>query len=254
MTSEEVHSAVRAAFGESARVETKRPGLYQLHVPMFLSDGDGSQIFLRVARSGALQMTDLGQTCMRLSYLHSLTDEARAEIAAVADRQGFELKEDRLVAEIGMRDLVAGALGLAQVEAVAEAAITARARRRAGSDNFRQIVRQELGRIFPEAQFDFHARDDANSKYSVDAMLKGTSHWLGIAIIPSGIEAERAVIAAHYLDGRVPGSGRWVALPRDINQLPDKSRVHLMDTFLVPIPQFADGKNQLSEKLSNLLQ
>ena len=95
-------------------------------------------------------------------------------------------------------ELLAGTLALVQAQSAAEASITSLIRSAAGARRFKAMVREAIGEAFGgRAHLDYA---DANHEYSIDAVIEGPRSAIGVAAVPSDIEAERAVAAKLKLE------------------------------------------------------
>ena len=249
-----IEAALRAGFGETAKVRARRPGtIYQIEIPAYLADGDAAAIFVRPGSNGLVVMTDLGHTSMRISYSRKLTPAVDEALDRLARRHGFRHAEGTLASEMPASEIFAGAMGLLQIEAEAEASIATSFARGESAESFRLTVRDAIGAAFGSAcTFDFHAEDDPQGLYSVDAIIRGFRTTLGVAITATDLDAERAVSVKLRLDPMLPEPHRWVALPRNINELREKTRLRLMKEHLVPIPRFDDERADFAKKLAAL--
>jgi hypothetical protein len=249
----DVSEILRTGFGAEASVRARRPRvLFQVNLPAYLADGDAVAVYLRPAEDGRLTMTDLGHTCMRLSYSRKLTDDVLATVADLAHRHGFALEDQRIAATFQRQDVLGAALGMIQIQSEAEAVIERTIARGKQSEGFRQMVRDVLGELFQgKVQFDYHEPRDKNGLYGIDAMVQGPAASLGIAIAPSTVEAERAVAAKLHLASALPGGGRrlWIAIPKDVSALDKKTQLRLMQEYLIPIPKFDDERDRVAPKL-----
>ncbi len=119
---------------------------------------------------------------------------------------------------------------------------------------FREMVRQVLEEAFLDAcVFDYFDRErDPQGVYAIEAMLRAGRWALAISVVPSQVEAERAVGNRLFLEPHLREPHRWVALPKDINKLPDKTRARLMSSHLVPIPKFEEEVGAVKGKLLDL--
>jgi hypothetical protein len=253
MTAEEIEIAIRAGFGERALIRTRRAGqIYQIQLPAFFSDGDGVNIFVRPSDDGRLRMTDLGQTAMRLSYTRDLNASAAQAMERLAAVHGFDYSNGEITATILLKEIFPAALGLAQIESEAEATIESAAKRGMRSEQFHQVVKEALIEIFGDrCQLNYHDETDPYAKYSVDAMITGPV-WLGVAVVPSDVEAERAVGSKLWLEPKITARHRWIAIPRNIEQLSAKTRGRLLNEFLTPVTAFENGRDSLPGKLKDL--
>jgi hypothetical protein len=252
----ELTTIFRAGFGENARVRARRPNvLFQLEIPAFLSDGDAAAIYVRPLADGSVLMTDLGHTCMRLSYEMNVGNRERAALERLAARHGFSLSEERIEAKVPMGELLAGAIGLIQIQSEAEATIAASIARGERSENFRAVVRSVLSEQFGDACIlDYHEPSDKDGIYKIDAYIRTPAMHLGVAIAANDIDAERAVSAKLHLVATLHDKNRWIAIPKDVNLFQDKTRKRLMREYLIPVPKYDDEKEQLTPKLRALAE
>ena len=256
MRAQDLEDTLRRAWGESTRVVARRPGkVYELDVPAYLSDGDAASVFALPLPDGQIRLTDLGHTASRIGYTRNLTARIEDLLARLAERNGFNLVDWEIRADVPPAELLAGAMGLVQIQSSAEAAISTGLRAAVSAERFREIVRETIREAFPAAQVGF---SDPHGEYSIDAVIEGPRAVVGIAAVPSDIEAERAVAAKLKLDPYLQKelgpdrARRWIALPRDINALSAPSRTRLMREYLAPIPVFEAGRSLVGEKVLEL--
>lgn len=234
---------LRAGFGSTAKVTTRRPGvIYQVELPAFLADGDAVTLFVKPEPDGRMVVvTDLGQTCMRLSYSREITGSTVDELEKVAMRHGLKFSEGQIFARVPIEHLFTTALALAQTEAEAETHIRARAPKEMAAERFKSAVRQVLREAFGGmAEYDYRNREvDPEGLYPLDALVSNGDAPVGIAVIPSEADAERAVATRLLLEpqlNREFGRVRWVAFPRNIESLPKKTQARVTHSFEVPLP------------------
>ena len=256
MRAQDLESTLRRAWGESTRVVARRPGkIYEVDVPAYLSDGDAASVFALPLPDGRIRLTDLGHTASRIGYTRKLTPRVAELLSRLADRNGFSLIDWEIRADVPQSELLAGAMGLVQIESSAEAAVSMGLRAAVSTERFRETVRETIRKAFPDAQVGF---SDPHGEYSIDAIVAGPRAVVGIAAVPSDIEAERAVAAKLKLDPLLlqelgpDRARRWIALPRDINALTASSRTRLMREYWAPIPVFEAGKALVGEKVLEL--
>jgi hypothetical protein len=256
MDDKDLTEQLRASFGSTARVVTRRPGIiYQVELPTFLADGDAATVFVRPEPDGHVVVTDLGQTCMRLSYSRAITATVTEQIENIAGQHGFKFEDGQIFARSYPKDLFALAVALTQTEAEVEAAIRARAPKELGAERFKTIVRQVLREAFGNhAYFDYRSPKDREGLYTLDAFVKQDDTRVGIALVPSEADAERAVatklMLAPLLSEDAPQM-RWVALPRNLEQLPKKTQARVENAFEVPLRAIQRPGPALSNLLRN---
>ena len=254
MSAADLESVLRATLGRTIEVRPRRPNtLYQLEMPAFLADGDASAIFVRPEPDGRVLMTDLGKTCMRLSYTRSLTDELLAALDRLAERHGFRLEEGSLISRMPVTQVAAGALGLVQVEAEAEAVIGVAKARGEQARRFRDAARAAVERAFPKkVTFDFALPDDHDQLFKLDAYVNNTrGKSLGLALPANDADAEHAVQSALYIESRLKKKHLLAAVVRDVNDLDPRTRMRLMKCLLVAVPRF-DDETDLAKQLKRI--
>ncbi|NOU18524.1 MAG: DUF1828 domain-containing protein [Bacteroidales bacterium] len=62
---------IRGSFNNRINIREKRPGVYQLILPLYHEDGDMVDIFIE-EKNGDLVLSDYGMTLMRLSYSYEI--------------------------------------------------------------------------------------------------------------------------------------------------------------------------------------
>ncbi len=258
MNVEQIKALLDGTFGSATTVRARRPKLYQVEIPAFMPDGDVASIFVQERDDGSIEVSDLGQTCMRLSYTRTMTEGALSTLSRLAKKHGFAVEDDAIVAIVPKEELLAGAMGLVQVESEAEAAISAATTRGMKAEAFRSIVREVLREAFKDTcLIGYHAPEDKDGLYSIDARIQVASSLMFVAIAPSDLDAERAVSSKLYLKSTptiatLAKRPRWVAVPRDANALEGRTRLRLMQEYLVPVPKYEDEPGALAPKLQEL--
>jgi hypothetical protein len=252
-TAESLHEAFASGLDASARVRVRRPGsVFQVELPAFMGDGDAAAIYVRPGDGERIVVTDLGSTRTRLSYMRKPTGELDEELSQMASRQGLALVEGEIRAEVGMRELVAAALGLLQVEAQAETLATGSRRRTHEATEFRQQVLALLHELFGKKVREpyFDEKNDPEALYKVDAYI-AARRPLAVALVPGDLDAERAVGAKLALRETAP-KVRWIAIPRDMERLASRTRKRLVREFITAGSTFAEDREIVGERLRDL--
>jgi len=68
----EILNQINESFNNRLRYREKRPGIYQLILPIYHEDGDMVDIFIEEDENGKLLLCDYGMTIMRLSYSYEI--------------------------------------------------------------------------------------------------------------------------------------------------------------------------------------
>ena len=73
---------LRVDFGKSVALHERRPGVFQVILPVFHEDGDMLDIYLQasILNSEMIRICDFGMTLMRLSYSYEINTKTREQI------------------------------------------------------------------------------------------------------------------------------------------------------------------------------
>lgn len=256
MNAESLAHTLAEGFRSNARVRVRRPNrIYQVELPAYLADGDAAQIFVVAEKGGAVQLSDLGMTRMRLSYRRTLGAADDGVLALLAERHGFSYTEGAFQTSVSPEELFAGALGLAQIQAQADAAVVAGRAKAERTERFKSVVREVLEAAFRD-RIEFGYSDptvDPAGLYPIDAVIHGGLD-LFVAVVPSDIEAERAVANRHFYEPNLKRRHRWAVVPRDLEALAARSRKRLLQAYLAPVPDFAEGRSRIPRELADLAE
>ena len=80
MLSENQYMALLSDFHRRIKLRERRPGIYQVFLPLYHDDGDMMDIYLQEAPSGKIRVSDFGSTMMRLSYSYDIDTDAKMKI------------------------------------------------------------------------------------------------------------------------------------------------------------------------------
>lgn len=258
MNTDDLTTLLHRGFGKGASVRARRPGLYQVNLPAYLSDGDAATIFVESVAPDRVRVSDLGHTLMRISYTRKMSDSSIQALEHLARLHGFDLVDGSVVGEMRSDEVLAGVLGLIQIEAEAEASITSTVTRLKRAENFRKEVKHALAEAFGDAcQLDYHGDDDPDGLFAVDALISSGTIPLYVAVTSYELDAERAVSSKLHITraakpGLVKADDRWIVVARDFNALNPRTRLRLMKEYLVPLPKYEEEPEQLGPKLRAL--
>ena len=68
----EILDHINQGFNNRVRFREKRPGIFQLFLPVYHEDGDMIDIFVEKSENGKILLSDYGMTMMRLSYTYEI--------------------------------------------------------------------------------------------------------------------------------------------------------------------------------------
>ena len=80
MLSENQYMALLSDFHNRIKLTERRPGIYQVFLPLYHDDGDMMDIYLQEAAGGKIRVSDFGSTMMRLSYSYDVDSDAKMKI------------------------------------------------------------------------------------------------------------------------------------------------------------------------------
>ncbi len=76
---ERITNQLKEQFNGRIRVSEKRPGIYQLFIPLYHEDGDMIEVYLQL-ENGRWKISDYAMTLMRLSYSYEVDTENKEKI------------------------------------------------------------------------------------------------------------------------------------------------------------------------------
>lgn len=91
---EEILSHIKAAFNSRVSIQQKRPGIYQLSLPLLHEDGDMVDLFLVPNGGSKYRLCDYGQTLMRLSYEYDIDTPNKEGILQRIIKENGLIEED----------------------------------------------------------------------------------------------------------------------------------------------------------------
>lgn len=245
MTAEEIVRSLHESFGTRASVRARQPGrLFQVEIAAYLADGDAAQVYVKPLEDGRIQVTDLGATCMRISYEHKLSAKTDAVVRSVAEQYGFEFTNGQVTRTLPLSGLLTAAHALAQIESSAEAAVEESVAHRLTTTHFKAIVREALREAFAAAAtFDHRDPEDDDGLYQIDALIHGPRK-VAVAIVSSNLSAEHAVATHLTVDAAMRARGErftWATIPRDLDALGDPYRRRLVKHYDVVAPVYDEA-------------
>lgn len=77
---EEILTYIKSDFNNKASIKEKRPGIYQLLLPIYHEDGDMVDLFIKQKDKNKYILCDFGLTLQRLSYTYDIDTENKESI------------------------------------------------------------------------------------------------------------------------------------------------------------------------------
>jgi hypothetical protein len=109
---------LKGQFRDRVSLHEKRPGIWQVAVPLFHEDGDMVDLYVETVGDGRVRVCDHGMTLQRLSYaLEDMTPARERVLGRILAESGVAEEEGDLRIEVPVESLVPAVLQLAQTEA-----------------------------------------------------------------------------------------------------------------------------------------
>ena len=77
---ENILTYIKSDFNGRVSIKEKRPGIYQLLLPIYHEDGDMVDIFIKQKENDKYTLCDFGLTLQRLSYTYDIDSENKESI------------------------------------------------------------------------------------------------------------------------------------------------------------------------------
>jgi uncharacterized protein DUF1828 len=91
---EDILNHIKNAFNSKVSIEQKRPGIFQLSLPLLHEDGDMIDLFLEPRGENRYLLCDYGQTLMRLSYEYDIDTPNKESILQKIIKENGLIEED----------------------------------------------------------------------------------------------------------------------------------------------------------------
>lgn len=76
----EILEYIKKSFNNKISISEKRPGIYQLYLPIYHEDGDMIDIYIEPTNDMSYKLCDYGMTIMRLSYSYEIDTQNKETI------------------------------------------------------------------------------------------------------------------------------------------------------------------------------
>ena len=77
---EDILTYIKSNFNGRVSIKEKRPGIYQLLLPIYHEDGDMVDLFIKQKDKNKYTLCDFGLTLQRLSYTYDIDTENKESI------------------------------------------------------------------------------------------------------------------------------------------------------------------------------
>lgn len=89
---------LKESFNKRVSISEKRPGIFQIHAPLFHDDGDMMDIFISASEdNGKIRVSDYGMTLMRLSYSYDLDTDYKQRIFQRIVAENFAQEQEGII-------------------------------------------------------------------------------------------------------------------------------------------------------------
>lgn len=222
---------LREQFSNRVRLEIKRPGVYQIFLPMYHEDGDMVELYIdlrdeNLNKSSLIRLSDFGMTVMRLSYSYDLDTPNKERIfRKIVLENGVEENQGELSLNVPMDMLFQGIMQICQAIA------------KVGSMGFfkREVIAnlfyEELGDFIEERLGRFRPQKDVlpipgHSEWEVDYQFTPNGHPVYLFGVKDTSKARLVALTCLELMRRNLDFKSFV-VHQDMNSLPKKDRDRL---------------------------
>ena len=111
-----IFSHIKEAFNSKVTVKEKRPGIFQLYLPIFHEDGDMIDLFIVPKGKNKYELCDFGLTITRLSYSYEIdTDNKEAILQRILNENGLIERDGNIVFETKAETIFTDIMHVCQV-------------------------------------------------------------------------------------------------------------------------------------------
>jgi hypothetical protein len=251
---QEIVDHIKSEFNNKVSIRKKRPGVYQLLLPIFHEDGDMIDLFITPKENGQLILSDYGLTLQRLSYSYDIDTENKERIFQKI------LSENSLIEDQGNISLPTTPENLYSdvmhiTQAFAKIGSMQYFKREVVESLFYEMldefIESELMEYNPEKNVSpLSNRPDLEVDYS----FQPNGHKVFLFGVNNAIKAKNATITYQSFMLEKLNFHGWI-VAEDFDKLPKKDRDHLTnaaDKQFTTFEQFKIGAKQFLEKERNL--
>lgn len=237
----DLNSAIGSMFNGYAQLSERRPGIMQLHAPIYHEDGDMLDIYLEKLNGESVRVSDFGMTLMRLSYSFDIdTENKRRIFNQILSENSIECDNGHLSLETTIDKIGPAVLHFAQV--VGKVSCLDVLRREIVSGLFfemvTEFVREELVRFSPDHKVcPLPNRDDLE----VDFAFNIRPHPVYLFAVRSNSQARLASISClEFQRASLPFKG--FVVHDDFNALSANDRARITSASDKQFVSFGDFK------------
>jgi len=108
---------IRSGFNNQVKFQERRPGIYQIYLPIFHEDGDMVDLFLQKGQDG-YKLADFGHTLMRLAYTYNIDSDAKeAILSKIVAENGMTEEEGNILMPTNSKTIFTDLMHVAQTYA-----------------------------------------------------------------------------------------------------------------------------------------
>ncbi len=114
----DIINTIKKSFNNQVSFKEKRPGTFQLYLPIYHEDGDMMDVFLTSSGNGDYQLSDFGLTIQRLSYSYDIdTSNKEAIFQRVLSENGLSENEGNIVFQTNLNTIFTDIMHVTQAYA-----------------------------------------------------------------------------------------------------------------------------------------
>ena len=245
---DDILTQIKSDFNGRVSIKEKRPGIYQLLLPIYHEDGDMVDIFIKQKENDKYTLCDFGLTLQRLSYTYDIDSENKEPILqkilfenSLSEEEGniwFDTKSETIYTDI-----------MHLTQAYAKIGSMRYFKREVIENLFYEMlgefITQELQEFKPQKKvMPISNRDDLEADYS----FSPNGHPVYLFGVKDAFKARLATISClEYRMQKLNFRG-WV-VNKDFEKLPRKDRTRLTNTIDKQFTSFDEFKDHAKEFL-----
>ncbi|MFI5453637.1 DUF1828 domain-containing protein [Pedobacter sp. UC225_61] len=226
---EKILNHIKSDFNDRVSIQQKRPGIFQLYLPIYHEDGDMVDLFLNTNGNGSYSLCDYGLTLQRLSYSYDIDTENKESILQrIISENGLNEENGNICLNTSSETIFTDIMHITQ--AYAKIGSMRYFKKEVVENLFYEILDEFIGKELKEFNpkskvLPIPERDDLEADYS----FSPNGHPVYLFGVKDASKARLATISClEYQKANLNFRG-WV-VNEDFEKLPRKDRSRLTNT------------------------
>ena len=226
---EKILNSIESNFNKRISIKQKRPGIFQLYLPLYHEDGDMVDLFISRKADGSYSLCDYGLTLQRLSYSYDIDTENKESILQrIISENSLKEENGNICLNTSSETVFTDIMHITQV--YAKIGSMRYFKKEIIENLFYEIldefIVQELSQFNPKSKvFPIPERDDLEADYS----FSPNGHPVYLFGVKDASKARLATISCLEFQKANLNFRGWV-VNEDFEKLPRKDRSRLTNT------------------------